>query len=60
MPDEAIFLLYLIFPAALGQGFTQFLTEMITRHIRIIMFLGSKVRPVRRADKVTTICKPIV
>jgi hypothetical protein len=39
---------------------TQSLTEMSTRNRKIIMFLGSKVRPVRRADNVTAICEPIV
>jgi hypothetical protein len=34
--------------------------EIGTRNIKIIMFLGSKVRRVRRADKLTTICEPIV
>jgi hypothetical protein len=29
------------------------------RNIKIIMFLGSKVRPVRRADNLTAICEPI-
>jgi hypothetical protein len=38
-------------------GFTQSLTEMSTRS-RKIMFLGSRVRPVRRADNLTTICGP--
>jgi hypothetical protein len=41
-------------------GFTQPLTEMSTRNIKVIMFLGSKVRPVRRADSLVTICEPIV
>jgi hypothetical protein len=40
--------------------FTQSLTEMSTRSIKIIMFLGSKVRRVRRADNLTTICEPTV
>jgi hypothetical protein len=40
--------------------FTQPLTEISTRNIKIIMFLGSKVRPVRRADNFTAICEPIV
>jgi hypothetical protein len=42
------------------QGFTQPLTEMSTRNIKIIMFLGSEVQPVRRADNLTTINEPIV
>jgi hypothetical protein len=36
-----------------AQGFTQPLTEMSTGNIKIIMFLGSKVRRVRRAEKFT-------
>jgi hypothetical protein len=41
-------------------GFTQPLTEMSTRNIKIKMFLGSKVRRVRRTDNLTAICEPIV
>jgi hypothetical protein len=33
---------------------------MSTRNIKIIMFLGSKVRRVRRADNLTAIYEPIV
>jgi hypothetical protein len=33
---------------------------LTTRNIKIIMFLGSKVRLVRRADNLTAICEPIV
>jgi hypothetical protein len=40
--------------------FTLPLTEMSTRSIKIIMFLRSKVRLVRKADNLTTICEPIV
>jgi hypothetical protein len=40
-------------------GFTQPLTEMSTRNDKI-MFLGSKVRLVRRADNLTAIYEPIV
>jgi hypothetical protein len=36
-------------------GFTQPLTEMSTRRIKIIMFLGNKVRRVHRADNLTAI-----
>jgi hypothetical protein len=36
------------------------LTEMSTRNIKIIMFLGSKVRRVRKADNLTAIYEPIV
>jgi hypothetical protein len=41
-------------------GFAQSLTEMSTGNIKIIMFLGSKVRRVRKADNLTAIYKPIV
>jgi hypothetical protein len=34
---------------------TQPVTEMSTRNLKIIMFLGSKVRPVRRADNLIAI-----
>jgi hypothetical protein len=46
--------------AHLALGFTQALTEMSTRNIKIIMFLGSKVRRVRKADNLTGIYEPIV
>jgi hypothetical protein len=52
--------MYLILPVALGLGFTQPLAEVSTRNIKIIMFLGSKVRRVRRADNLTAISEPIV
>jgi hypothetical protein len=39
---------------------TQPLTEMSTRSIKIIMFLGSKVRRVRKADNLTAIYEPFV
>jgi hypothetical protein len=59
--DEVIFFsIYLIFPTTLGLGLTQLLTDMSTRNIKIMLFLGSKVRPVRRADNLTAICEPIV
>jgi hypothetical protein len=41
-------------------GFTHPLTEMSTRNIKIIMFLGSKARLVRKADNLTAIYDPIV
>jgi hypothetical protein len=41
-------------------GFTQPPPEISTRNIKIIMFLGSKVRRVRRADNLTTIYERIV
>jgi hypothetical protein len=37
--------------------FTQPLTEMGTRSRKLIMFLESKVRPVRRADNFATNCE---
>jgi hypothetical protein len=42
-----------------GLRFTQPLTEMSIRSRRT-MFLGSRARPVRRADNLTAICEPIV
>jgi hypothetical protein len=51
------FSIYLILPAALGLGFTQLLKEMSTRSRRK-MFLGSRARPVRRADNLTAMCEP--
>jgi UDP-N-acetyl-D-mannosaminuronic acid transferase (WecB/TagA/CpsF family) len=41
-------------------GLTKPLTEMSTRNIKIIMFLGSKAQWVRKADRLTTICELIV
>jgi hypothetical protein len=41
-------------------GFTQPLTEISTRNIKIIMFPGSKVRRVCRADNLTANCEPTV
>jgi hypothetical protein len=49
----------LILRAALCHGFTQPRTEISIRN-RTIMFIGSRARPVRRADKFTAICEPIV
>jgi hypothetical protein len=40
--------------------FTQPLTGMSTRNRQIIMFLGNKVRRLRRGDKLTAICEPIL
>jgi hypothetical protein len=39
---------------ALSPGFTQPLTELSTKNRKIIMFMGIKVRPVRRADNLAT------
>jgi hypothetical protein len=44
-------------PAGLNPGV--YLTEMSTRNIKIIMFLESNVRPVRRADNLTANCEPM-
>jgi hypothetical protein len=41
-------------------GLLSLKTEMNTRNVKIIMFLGSKVRRVRKADNLTAICEPIV
>jgi hypothetical protein len=46
--------------SAFNNRFIQPLTEMSTRRRKIIMFLGSKVRRVRRADNLTAISEPIV
>jgi hypothetical protein len=43
-----------------GRTRPQPITKINTRNIKIIMFLGSKVRRVSRSDKYTAICKPIV
>jgi hypothetical protein len=59
-PDEVNFPIYIILPAAPGPGFTQPLREMSSRNRKIIMFLGSKVRPVRTADNLAPMCGPIV
>jgi hypothetical protein len=52
--------IYPILRPHLALGFTQPLTEMSTSNIKLIMFLGSKARPVRRADNLTAIREPIV
>jgi hypothetical protein len=52
--------IYLILSAALVPGFTEPLAEMTTRNIKIIMFLGSRALPVRRANNLTAIYEPIV
>jgi hypothetical protein len=56
---KCIFSVYLILPVALGPELYSASTEMSTRS-RKIMFLGSKGRPVSRADNITAICEPIV
>jgi hypothetical protein len=52
-----VFSIYLILGAALGPAVTQPPTEMSTRSRRV-MFLGSRVRPVCKADSLTAIGKP--
>jgi hypothetical protein len=54
------FSIYLILPTAPGPGIYSAVTEVSTTKIKIIMFLGSKVRVVRRADNLTAVCEPIV
>jgi hypothetical protein len=61
IPDEVIFL---NLPNPSGHtrpwGLLSHLTEMSTINIKIIMFLGSKVWPVDKADNFTAIYEPIV
>jgi hypothetical protein len=52
-------LIYLILPAALGPGGFSASYKMSTRK-RKMMFLGSRARPVHKADSFTAICEPIV
>jgi hypothetical protein len=57
-PDEVneFFPIYLTIPAALDPAFAEPLTQMSSKS-RKIMFLGSRARPVRRADNLTAICE---
>jgi hypothetical protein len=61
IPDEVIelFSIYLILQPHQALGFTQPLTDMSTREKKK-MFMGSRARPVRKADNLTAICEPIV
>jgi hypothetical protein len=34
--------------------------SLVVTEVKIIMFLGSKLRRVRKADNLTAICEPIV
>jgi hypothetical protein len=52
------FSIYLILPAPLGPGVYS-RTEMSTTR-RKVMFVGSRARPVLRADNLTAVCEPIV
>jgi hypothetical protein len=47
-------------PVHITLGFTQPLTEISTRNIKIIMLLGREVRRVCRVDNLTTICESTV
>jgi hypothetical protein len=48
-----MFSIYLILPAALGSGVYSASNRMSTRNIKMI--LGSKARPVRRADRLDNV-----
>jgi hypothetical protein len=52
--------MYIILPAALGAGVYSASNRNEYQKHKKIMILGSKVRRVRRADNLTTICEPIV
>jgi hypothetical protein len=60
-PEEVkeLFPMYLIVRAALGHGVYS-ASKINEYQSRKIMFLGSKVRPVRRDGMFTAICEPIV
>jgi hypothetical protein len=47
-----------VIPYLIMLGFTQPLTEMITRNKTL--FLGSRARPAHKADNVTAVCEPII
>jgi hypothetical protein len=56
-----IIILITVLLAALAPGvYLEPLTELSTRNIKIIMFLGSKVQLVHGADNLTAICEPTV
>jgi hypothetical protein len=56
IPDEVNFLIYLIIPAALGPGVYSASNRNEYQELKIIMFLGSKVRRVRKADNLGADC----
>jgi hypothetical protein len=56
---ELISSIYVILPAALGPGVYSVSNRNENQKQKII-FLGSKLRPVRRADNLIAICEPIV
>jgi hypothetical protein len=51
--------MYLILPAAVGPGVYSASNRNEYQEQKV-MFLGSKVWPVRRTDNLTAICEPIV
>jgi hypothetical protein len=58
--NEFCFSIYLIFPVRFKPlGFTQPVTEISTKLVQI-MFLGSKARPVHKADNLTATFVPTV
>jgi hypothetical protein len=57
--EKLIFSIYLMLPAALGPG-VHSASNRNEYQKQKKMFLGSKARPVRRADNLTTIYKPVV
>jgi hypothetical protein len=61
-PDEVIgfFSIDLILPAALGPGDYSASNRNEFQELIKIIFLGSKVRPARKADNLTAIYEPIV
>jgi hypothetical protein len=54
-----MFSIYLILPAVLGPG-AHSASNRNEYQKQKIMFLGNRVRPVRRADNLTAISEPIV
>jgi hypothetical protein len=60
-PDEVneFLSIYLIFKAALGPGVYS-ASNRNEYHKQKKMFLGSRARPVRKADNLTVICEPTV
>jgi hypothetical protein len=60
-PDEVnFFSICLILPAALGPEVHSASNRNEYQKQKKVMFLGSKIRSVRRADKLPAICDPIV
>jgi hypothetical protein len=61
-PDEVTeyFSIHLILLDALGPGVYSASNRNEYQNQKKIMFLGSRTRPVRRADSLTAICEPIV